>query len=119
MYENFLSTVPLLSGLNTWEKAKIADALETETFEKGEIVIHQGDVGEYFYLVESGEAEVIIDGRGVVKNLASGDYFGGSNHPILLALIFIGYIMEDLTFGRTSIVERCTTCGDCPLRFIP
>jgi len=76
MYENFLSTVPLLSGLNTWEKAKIADALEMETFESGEIIIHQGDVGEYFYLVESGQAEVIIDGRGVVNNYKSGDYFG-------------------------------------------
>jgi len=90
MYENFLSTVPLLSALNTWEKAKIADALETETFEKGEIVIHQGDVGEYFYLVESGEAEVIIDGRGVVKQLRSGDYFGGSNHTILYHWVYSG-----------------------------
>src|SRR5436189_5562507 len=79
MYETFLSTVPLLSGLNTWEKAKIADALETEVFESGEVVISQGDVGEYFYLVESGEAEVIIEGRGVVRQYKRGDYFGGKN----------------------------------------
>ena len=99
MYENFLSTVPLLSGLNTWEKAKIADALETETFENGEIIIHQGDVGEYFYLVESGQAEAIIEGRGVVKNYESGDYFGGtSNHCM----------SRGLTVCRISVVERCT-----------
>jgi cAMP-dependent protein kinase regulator len=78
MYETFLSTVPLLSGLNTWEKAKIADALETEVFDSGEVVIAQGDVGEYFYLVESGEAEVIIEGRGVVRQYKRGDYFGGT-----------------------------------------
>jgi cAMP-dependent protein kinase regulator len=59
-------------------KAKIADALETETFERGEVVISQGDVGEYFYLVESGEAEVIISGRGVVGQYKRGDYFGGT-----------------------------------------
>src|ERR1700685_1051793 len=81
MYETFLSTVPLLSGLNTWEKAKIADALETEVFESGEVVISQGDVGEYFYLVESGEAEVIIEGRGVVRQYERGDYFGGNPPP--------------------------------------
>src|SRR5271170_1684420 len=81
MYETFLSTVPLLSGLNTWEKAKIADALETEVFESGEVVISQGDVGEYFYLVESGEAEVIIEGRGVVRQYKRGDYFGGNLSP--------------------------------------
>lgn len=80
MYEEFLSSVPLLSGLNPWEKAKIADALETETFETGEVVIRQGDVGEYFYLVESGEAEAIIEGRGVVKEYKRGDYFGGKVH---------------------------------------
>ena len=78
MYETFLSTVPLLSGLNIWEKAKIADALETEVFEPGQVVIAQGDVGEYFYLVESGEAEVIIEGRGVVRQYNRGDYFGGT-----------------------------------------
>ena len=85
MYETFLSTVPLLSGLNTWEKAKIADALETEVFESGEVVISQGDVGEYFYLVESGEAEVIVEGRGVVRQYKRGDYFGGTPPPHPLA----------------------------------
>lgn len=90
MYETFLSTVPLLSGLNTWEKAKIADALETEVFESGEVVISQGDVGEYFYLVESGEAEVIIEGRGVVRQYKRGDYFGGKTplpHPTCFSLL--------------------------------
>ena len=92
MYETFLSTVPLLSGLNTWEKAKIADALETEIFDRGEVVIHQGDVGEYFYLVESGEAEVIIEGRGVVKQYTRGDYFGGTSSvsPVVLFLYSVG-----------------------------
>ena len=33
MYETFLSTVPLLSGLNTWEKAKIADQQRQEEME--------------------------------------------------------------------------------------
>jgi len=78
MYEEFLSSVPLLSGLNHWEKAKIADALETEAFEAGEVVIRQGDAGEYFYLVESGEAKAIIETRGVVREYKRGDYFGGN-----------------------------------------
>jgi len=82
MYEEFLSSVPLLSGLNHWEKAKIADSLETETFLNGEVVIRQGDVGEYFYLVESGEAQAIIEGRGVVKEYKRGDYFGGTLFPL-------------------------------------
>ena len=79
MYESFLSTVPLFAELNPWEKAKIADSLETENFQPGEVVISQGDVGEYFYLVESGEADALIDGRGVVLHYARGDFFGGNS----------------------------------------
>lgn len=108
MYETFLSTVPLLSGLNTWEKAKIADALETETFDRGEVVIHQGDVGEYFYLVESGEAEVIVEGRGVVRQYTRGDYFGGTPLPLLLELKSFPVshvVLSCLVLGRVLMVE--------------
>ena len=109
MYETFLSTVPLLSGLNTWEKAKIADALETEVFEKGEVVISQGDVGEYFYLVESGEAEVIIEGRGVVRQYQRGDYFGGTcpppSHLSYHASLYLGVVYSMGIDGRIGIVE--------------
>lgn len=102
MYETFLSSVPLLSGLNTWEKAKIADALETEHFEPGEVVIKQGDVGEYFYLVESGEAEVIVEGKGVVRQYQRGDYFGGTYRSVLENnLLDVGLTC------RTGVVERC------------
>jgi cAMP-dependent protein kinase regulator len=101
MYETFLSTVPLLSGLNTWEKAKIADALETEVFERGEVVISQGDVGEYFYLVESGEAEVIIEGRGVVRQYKRGDYFGGISQTFLQPFVY----SSDNTDCRIGVVE--------------
>jgi cAMP-dependent protein kinase regulator len=101
MYETFLSTVPLLSGLNTWEKAKIADALETEIFDSGEVVISQGDVGEYFYLVESGEAEVIIDGRGVVRQYKRGDYFGGTHAITFIVLMVELALLNDAPRAAT------------------
>jgi signal-transduction protein with cAMP-binding, CBS, and nucleotidyltransferase domain len=89
--------------LNTWEKAKIADALETEVFDSGEVVIAQGDVGEYFYLVESGEAEVIVEGRGVVRQYKRGDYFGGTP----TSLISVSKVND-----RTGVVERCPSRSD-------
>ena len=76
MYEKFLETVPLLKTLESYERQKIADALEAAMFEQGEDVIRQGDVGEMFYLVESGEASVIVNGK-VEAQLKRGDYFGG------------------------------------------
>ncbi|KAL7746355.1 hypothetical protein RI367_008285 [Sorochytrium milnesiophthora] len=80
MYENFLEEVPLLVGLEPYERHKIADALESVTFEDGQVVFKQGDAGEGFYIIESGNAAVIkTDEAGVshqMKGLQKGDYFG-------------------------------------------
>ncbi|KAI9135981.1 camp-dependent protein kinase regulatory subunit, partial [Paraphysoderma sedebokerense] len=80
MYENFLEEVPLLAGLDAYERHKIADALESVVFEEGSVVIKQGAVGDNFYIIESGEASVTkVDEHGVehhMKGLGKGDYFG-------------------------------------------
>ena len=77
MYEGFLEEVPLLASLTPYERSKIADALETKKFPPGTTIIQEGDVGESFYILESGEAKVYK--RGVEKPVNSyhkGDYFG-------------------------------------------
>lgn len=77
MYEGFLEEVPLLASLTPYERSKIADALETKKFPAGTTIIKEGDVGESFYILESGEAEVYK--RGIEKPVNSykkGDYFG-------------------------------------------
>ncbi|RAL59395.1 hypothetical protein DID88_006884 [Monilinia fructigena] len=57
LYESFLEEVPLLSTLTRYERSKIADALETQKYPPGTSIITEGDAGEAFYLLESGEAE--------------------------------------------------------------
>lgn len=56
MYEQFLEEVPILKSLKTYERHKIADALEPVQFDDKEVVMHEGDVGQNFYLIEDGEA---------------------------------------------------------------
>jgi CRP-like cAMP-binding protein len=58
MYENFLEEVPLLVSLEAYERHKIADALESVTFNDGDVIIKQGDVGDAFYILETGECRV-------------------------------------------------------------
>jgi len=36
-----------------------------EHIEAGEIIINQGDIGDNFYVIDSGEVEIIIDGRNI------------------------------------------------------
>ncbi|KAJ5511980.1 cAMP/cGMP-dependent protein kinase [Penicillium expansum] len=77
MYEAFLEEVPLLSSLKAYERSKIADALDTIKYPANSTIIHEGDPGDAFYLLESGEAEATKNGvSGPVKNYHRGDYFG-------------------------------------------
>lgn len=77
MYESFLEEVPLLSSLTAYERSKIADALETHKFPEETILIKEGDVGEAFFILESGTADVFKEGEeGPVTHYKKGDYFG-------------------------------------------
>ncbi|ERF72456.1 hypothetical protein EPUS_07913 [Endocarpon pusillum Z07020] len=77
MYEGFLEEVPLLSTLKASERAKIADALGPSKYPAGTYIIHEGDPGDAFYLLESGEAEAYKAGvEKPVKHYQRGAYFG-------------------------------------------
>ncbi|RVX75242.1 cAMP-dependent protein kinase regulatory subunit [Exophiala mesophila] len=77
MYEGFLEEVPLLSSLKPYERAKIADALETVKFEQGANIITEGEPGDAFYLLEDGEASAYKHGVDKsVKEYHRGDFFG-------------------------------------------
>lgn len=77
MYESFLDSVPLLSTLTPYERSKIADALETQKMPAGSTIIREGDVGDHFYMLESGTAAVYKSGiENSVKTYNKGDYFG-------------------------------------------
>ncbi|KAI7860356.1 cyclic nucleotide-binding-like protein [Circinella umbellata] len=80
MYERFLSEVPILRSLKTYERHKIADALEPIQFEDKQVIMREGDVGQNFYLIEDGEAvfyKTAEDGTQTEVNRSSkGDYFG-------------------------------------------
>lgn len=75
MYEAFLEEVPLLASLKPYERAKIADALDTIKYPAESTIITEGDPGDAFYLLESGEAEAFKNGA-TVKSYHRGDYFG-------------------------------------------
>ena len=49
--------------------------LRRQTVEAGTEIIHQGDAGDVFYILEAGHAEVEVDGS-VVRTLGAGEGFG-------------------------------------------
>lgn len=81
MYNDFLEKVPILEPLDNWERLTVADALEPHTFKDNEVVMKQGDKGDVFYIIISGEAVVTqtIDDSSPPEQvgfLTAGQYFG-------------------------------------------
>lgn len=80
LHEQFLEKVPLFSGMLPTERAKIADVLETVRFKAGETIIHQGDNGDKFFILEEGQATAKVftqSGSNLeLKDYGPGDYFG-------------------------------------------
>jgi CRP-like cAMP-binding protein len=70
-----LSRVPLFADLDPEELQLIADAMRERTFGPAETVTVEGEPGDSFYVVEAGEAEVLVQGQpqGTVR---PGGYFG-------------------------------------------
>jgi cAMP-dependent protein kinase regulator len=75
MYESFLNSVPLLSGMEAYERSQVADALKAETFSDGDAIVKEGEDGNKFYVLEAGNA-VATKGGDEVKSYTPGDYFG-------------------------------------------
>jgi len=80
MYDRLLRSVPMLGALDDYERATLADALRSLSYNDGDRIVAEGDtVADGMYFVERGAARVTItkDGRETeVTRLAAGDYFG-------------------------------------------
>jgi len=74
-YESFLKSVNLLKQMTPYELSQIADALKIETYQDGEDIVREGEPGDKFYIVESGNP-VALKGGQVVMEYKQADYFG-------------------------------------------
>jgi cAMP-dependent protein kinase regulator len=74
-YDAFLAKVPLLAGMDAYERSQLADALKSEEFPDGAVVCKEGDMGDSFYILEDGAATATKSGSQVMT-YAPGDYFG-------------------------------------------
>ena len=65
----------LFNGLNDEETEQLLSAMQEEHAEQGDLVIVQGDIGDFFYIVEKGKVEYLLDGKSV-GFAKPGDAFG-------------------------------------------
>jgi CRP/FNR family transcriptional regulator, cyclic AMP receptor protein len=70
-----LGAVPLFGGLSSKQLRKVADLAEVARFMAGATLVKQGEIGDSFYVVLTGQAKVVASGR-TVNRLLPGDHFG-------------------------------------------
>ncbi|KAM6323565.1 LOW QUALITY PROTEIN: cGMP-dependent protein kinase 1-like [Aegotheles albertisi] len=70
-----LRMVPWLRELSEPALAKLLDAMEECTFPPGHVIIHEGDAGENFYIILTGEVRVTQRQR-LIRVLGAGEHFG-------------------------------------------
>jgi putative ABC transport system ATP-binding protein len=75
----FLRRCPLFAEQPPAMLAQFAEQMQRESFEPGETLIREGEVGDKFYIIESGRVEVSGKKDGVPFSgvtLSPGDFFG-------------------------------------------
>ena len=70
-----LKRVPLFADLDEDELKRIGSVFKERRFAEGETVIQQGSGAAAFFVIDSGEARVLVDGQ-EKRTLKPGDHFG-------------------------------------------
>ena len=70
-----LKDVPFFSSMSEQDLAAVAQQIDEISVAAGRVLAREGDLGEEFFVIESGTAEVTRGGAPVAK-LGAGDFFG-------------------------------------------
>jgi len=65
----------IFSDLTDDERKLLIDAMQKEIAEEGDMIIKQGDMGDFFYIVQTGTLSFVVDGN-AVGACGSGGSFG-------------------------------------------
>ena len=75
-----IRSIPIFSALSREDIAKVLGKMEDISFAAGSTIFAQGDLGDAFYLIQSGTVQVIVEsGAGnseIVALLGPRDFFG-------------------------------------------
>jgi CRP/FNR family cyclic AMP-dependent transcriptional regulator len=70
-----LRAVPLFEDLSQKQLKKVADLAEVARFMAGATIVKQGEIGDSFYVVLTGQAKVVANKK-TMNHLLPGDHFG-------------------------------------------
>jgi CRP/FNR family transcriptional regulator, cyclic AMP receptor protein len=116
MAEIELREVPLFSEMDEQEVAGIRSIMQEMKFKAGQVIIREGEMGDLFYVITEGRAEIIIrdaDGAELLLHEAGpGDFFGElsmlTNQPRAARVRAVEQV-STLALGRADFFEFLRT----------
>lgn len=96
----------------------MAVATQSDSFQKGDVIIRQGEKGDAFYIIESGTIDVFITGQGdskPVARLTSGQFFGEKaliSEDVRQATCIASTDAQCLTLMREDFVQMLGSLQD-------
>jgi len=96
--------IPFLRDVQVHKLHLLQKLSKIKHYESGAIIMKQGVVNDRFFIVHTGHAEVIIDGK-IVRTLGEGDYFGE-----------LSIVSDDITSSATIVAKHpngvdCLECS--------
>jgi hypothetical protein len=61
--EAVLASNILFKGMDSDARNLIVDAMDSKSFAKGDIIIKQGDPGDFYYVVSEGTCDILVNGK--------------------------------------------------------
>ncbi|WP_411032085.1 sigma 54-interacting transcriptional regulator [Spongiimicrobium sp. 3-5] len=107
----FLAKVPFFSEVSQISLGHLCQEIQTETFEKHDLIFKKGDVGELMYVLLKGKVKV-HDGDHVYGYLSEGDCFGEYaliDNQNRSATVTADTETEVLAIARTKFLELMAT----------
>ena len=72
-----LQCMSLFKKLSNLEKMRLAEAFDNEQFDPGTVIVKEGDPGDKFYVIQSGEAYTTKGGQRIANaSIKEGSFFG-------------------------------------------
>jgi CRP-like cAMP-binding protein len=87
--DNALADNFIFASLTKEERRMLIDAMKADTVETGTVIIQQGDIGDYFYVLEEGQISFAVDG----------------NH--------VGSASRGASFGELALLYNCPRAASC------
>ena len=72
---SFMENVQFFNFMNSDQKDSIASGLISLKFEKGEVIVNEGDQADSFYMIKEGSVG-IYKGTNFIRTLYKGESFG-------------------------------------------